>query len=69
MLKLDKNEPLPDEYQDFPYQYTEFNCGLVLRKNNDEVFLQGDDETIFRRECNRAKQKGRSLSAVINDYF
>jgi hypothetical protein len=69
MLKLDKNEPLPDVYRDFLYQYTVLNFGLVLPKNNDEIFLQGENETTFRRECNRAKQKGRSLSAVINDYF
>jgi hypothetical protein len=68
-MKLDKNEPLPNVYRDFPYQYTVFKFGLVLQKNNNEIFLQGDDETIFRRECNRAKQKGRSLSDVIDNYF
>jgi hypothetical protein len=40
-----------------------------LRKNDDEVFLQDEDETVFMRDCNRAKQKGRSISDVISEYF
>jgi len=68
-VSIDKNDPLPETYLDFPYQYSKLKFGTVLRKNNDEVFLQGDDETQFLRDCNRAKQKGRSISDVINDYF
>jgi hypothetical protein len=68
-MMIDKNERLPDTYRDFPYQYTKISLGVALRKNNDEVYLMGDDETIFFRECNRAKQKGRSLSEVIEEYF
>jgi hypothetical protein len=45
------------------------SLGVALRKNNDEVYLMGDDETKFFRDCNRAKQKGRSLSEVIEEYF
>jgi hypothetical protein len=67
---LGKNEPLPAVYRDFPYQYTITKFGIVLRKNNDELFLSfGYDTTVFRRECNRAKQKGRSISNVIDEYF
>jgi hypothetical protein len=69
MLLLEKNESLPLTYRDFPFQYTQTKFGIVLRKNLDEVFLQGDDETQFRRECNRAKQKGCSISEVIDEYF
>jgi hypothetical protein len=69
MLNLEKNEPLPEVYRDFPYQYTKTKFGTVLRKNNHEVFLPGDDETAFMRECNRAKQKGRSIADVIDEYF
>jgi len=68
-ITIDKNDPLPETYRAFPYQYTKLNLGTVLRKNNDEVYLFGDDETQFFRDCNRAKQKGRSISDVINDYF
>jgi hypothetical protein len=64
-----KNEPLPDTYRDFPYQYTRLRLGVVLRKNNDEEYLFGDDETVFFRDCNRAKQHNRSLSDVIEEYF
>jgi len=64
-----KNDPLPETYMDFPYQYSKVKLGTVLRKNNDEVFLQGNEETQFLRDCNRAKQKGRSISDVISDYF
>jgi hypothetical protein len=35
----------------------------------EEKYLHGDDKTQFFRECNRAKQKGRSLSDVIEEYF
>ena len=67
--QVGKNDPLPDTYRNFPYQYTRTNLFMVLRKNNDEVFLQGDDETKFIKDCNRAKQKGRSISEVIEEYF
>ena len=66
---IDKNDPLPDSYRNFPYQYTRTNLVLVLRKNNDELVLLGDDETRFFKDCNRAKQKGRSISEVIEEYF
>ena len=66
---IGKNDRLPDNYRDFPYQYTRTKYGTILRKNNDEVFLQDDDETEFFQDCNRAKQKGRCISDVIDDYF
>jgi len=68
-MQLEKNEPLPQSYRNFPYQYTRLNLGTMLRKNLDEVYLFGDDETIFLRDCNRAKQKNRSISEVIEEYF
>jgi len=68
-MQLGKNEPLPQSYRNFPYQYTRLNLGTMLRKNLDEVYLFGDDETIFFRDCNRAKQKNRSISEVIEEYF
>ena len=68
-MQLGKNEPLPQSYRNFPYQYTRLNLGTMLRKNLDEVYLFGDDETIFLRDCNRAKQKNRSISEVIEEYF
>ena len=68
-MQIGKNDPLPKTYRAFPYQYTRTNLFLVLRKINDEIYLQGDDETIFFRECNRAKQHNRSLSDVIEEYF
>ena len=64
-MLLDKNDTLPVTYRDFPYQYTKIKLGVVLRKNNDEVYLFGDDEAKFFQDCNRAKQKGRSLSAIL----
>jgi hypothetical protein len=69
MKVLDKNVPLPEVYRDIPFQYMQTKFGVVLRKNDDEVFLQGDDETVFMRDCNRAKQKDRSISDVIDRYF
>ncbi len=68
-MQVEKNEPLPQSYRNFPYQYTRLNLGTMLRKNLDEVYLFGDDETIFLRDCNRAKQKKRSISEVIEEYF
>jgi len=68
-LAVAKNDPLPDTYRNFPYQYTRLALGTMIRKNLDEVYLFGDDETIFFRECNRAKQKDRSISDVIEEYF
>jgi len=68
-MQLEKNEPLPHSYRNFPYQYTRLNLCTVLRKNMDEVYIFGDDETKFFQECNRAKQKSRSLSDVIEEYF
>ena len=50
-----KNDQLPDTYRNFPYQYTLLALGTVIKKNNDKVYLFGDDETIFFRECNSAK--------------
>jgi len=64
-----KNDPLPETYRNFPYQYTKVRFGLVLRKNDKEVFLSGDDETRFFRDCNRAKQHNRKISDVIEEYF
>jgi hypothetical protein len=64
-----KNDPMPMEYRDFPFQYTQTKFGIVLRRNDEEVFLQDGDEVIFMRDCNLAKQKGRSISDVINEYF
>jgi hypothetical protein len=69
MKVLDKNAPLPEIYRDIPFQYMQTKFGVVLRKNDDEVFLQGDDEAVFMRDCNRTKQKGRSISDVIDGYF
>jgi len=69
MKVLDKNEPMPMVYRDFPYQYTQTKFGIVLNKNTDEVFLQDNAATIFMRDCNRAKQKNISISEVINGYF
>ena len=66
---INKNDPLPETYWNFPYQYTRCALGTMIRKNNDEVYLFGDDETIFFRECNRAKQKGRSIPDLIEEYF
>ena len=68
-MQLERNEPLPQSYRNFPYQYTRLNLGTVLRKNMDEVYIFGDDETKFFQECNRAKQKNRSISDVIEEYF
>ena len=68
-MTLGRNDPLPMEYRDFPFQYTQTKFGIVLRKNDDKVFLQDEDETVFMRDCNRAKQKGRSISDVISEYF
>ena len=66
---LDKNDPLPQTYQDFPYKYTRTKLFCVLKKNNEEVCLIGDDETQFIRDCNRAKQHNHSISDVIEEYF
>ena len=66
---IGKNDPLPETYRDFPYQYTRTKYGTVLKKNNDEVFLQGDDETQFFRDCNRVKQKGFNISYLISEFF
>jgi hypothetical protein len=66
-MQSDKNERLPLAYYDFPYQYERLKVGVVLQKNDDAIYLQGDDETQFFRECNRAKQKGLSLSDVIDE--
>jgi len=66
---IGKNDPLPETYRNFPYQYTRTSLGTTLRKNIEEVYLFGEEETHFQRECNRAKQKGRSISEVIEEYF
>jgi hypothetical protein len=66
---LGKNDPLPMTYRNFPFQYTQTKFGVALWKNNDEVFLQGDDDVEFMRVINRAKQKGRSISDVVDEYF
>jgi hypothetical protein len=66
---IGKNDPLPDTYRNCPYQYTRTSLGTILRKNNNEEYLFGEEETHFFRECNRAKQKGRSISEVIEEYF
>jgi hypothetical protein len=68
-MRIGKNDPLPDTYRDFPYQYTRTKVGTVLRNNENEVFLQGDEETQFFRDCNRAKQKGHNISYLISEYF
>jgi hypothetical protein len=69
MNPLEKNDPLPEVYRSVLFQYTRTRFGVILRKNISEVFLCGDDETQFFRECNRAKQKGSSISKVIDEYF
>jgi hypothetical protein len=47
---------------------------IYLLDNNEpyfvvEKYLFGSDKTQFIKDCNRAKQKGRSLSDVIGEYF
>ena len=59
-LEVQKNEPLPDTYRNFPYQYLKGSSGTVIRKNLEEIYLYGDDETKFFQDCNRAKQHSRS---------
>ena len=66
---INKNEPLPEVYRDFPYRYTKTKFGTILGKNNDEVFLQGDAETRFFTVCNRLKQKGIDITRYIQEYF
>ena len=66
---IGKNDPMPDSYRNFPYQYTRTKLCTTLRKGIDEVYLFGDEATHFYRECNRAKQKSRSISDVIEEYF
>jgi hypothetical protein len=66
---ISKNDPLPETYRNFPYHYTKTKLCTVLKKNSEEQCLFGEEETHFFRECNRAKQKGRSLSDVIEEYF
>jgi hypothetical protein len=68
-MQIGKNDPLPKTFRDFPYQYTRTKYGTVLRKNNDEIFLQGDDETQFIKDCNRAKQHNRCITGLIMEYF
>jgi hypothetical protein len=68
-MLLGKNESLPLAYYDFPYQFERLKVGVILQKNDDQIYLQGDDETKFFNECNRAKQKGLPLSEVIYQYF
>ena len=68
-MEIGKNDPLPEVYRNFPYQYTKDRLGVILRKNSKEEYLSGDDETIFFRDCNRAKQHNRSISDVIEEYF
>jgi hypothetical protein len=66
---LNKNDPLPERYIKKPYQYTRTKNGTILNLDIEEVFLQGEDETKFFRDCNRAKQHNRSLTDVIDEYF
>ena len=68
-LEAGKNDPLPDTYSNFPYQYKKGSLGTVLQKNHEEVYLYGDDETKFFQDCNRAKQHSRNLTDVIEEYF
>jgi hypothetical protein len=66
---LQKDGPLPEAYKETPYQYIRTHFGTILYRGKSEVYLQGDDQTIFFRHCNRAKQRGIALSAVIDGYF
>jgi hypothetical protein len=66
---LAKNDPLPDVYIQKPFRYTRTKHGTILNIDKEEVFLQGEDETKFFRDCNRAKQHNRSLTDVIDEYF
>ena len=50
MLLITRVEPLPETYRNFPYQYTKLSLGTVIRKNNDEHYLFGDDEKQFFKE-------------------
>jgi hypothetical protein len=91
-MYVGKNDPLPDIYNNPPYQYHKITNLVVLRKHCYELwrlstteqiemldagedyfiearYLHGSDKTQFFRECNRAKQKGRSISDVIEEYF
>jgi hypothetical protein len=68
-MEVGKNDPLPEVYRNFPYQYLKVRLGTMLRKNIEEVYLFGDDETKFYQDCNRAKQHNRRISDVIEEYF
>ena len=58
-----------ERYKGDVFQYELVYGGVVLSKNAAEFFLQGDDRTAFFRDCNRAKQHGRSIADVIDEYF
>jgi len=68
-MEVGKNDPLPKDYHDFQYEYSKSYLGTLLKKGDNQIFIFGDEETKFFQDCNRAKQKNRSLSEVIEEYF
>jgi len=68
-MVIDKNQKIPFIYVDMIYHFTKTQFGTVLGKDDKTIFLQGDDETIFFRQFNRAKQKGRDISDLLAEYF
>ena len=68
-MVLDKNQKTPYIYVDLTYHFTHTNFGTVIGKEGNTIFLQGDDEKIFLRQFNRAKQKGRDISDLLSEYF
>lgn len=58
-----------DLYNDSPYHYRRTEAGITIRKNDQEILLDGDDETQFIVECCFALKYGQSISSIIQGYF
>jgi hypothetical protein len=65
----EKNETLPDSYDDSPFFYKRTHYGVLLMKSITGMSLFHDGADVFFSQCRQALQEGRSISEVIDSYF
>jgi hypothetical protein len=68
-MSIEKNDELPDSYDDSPFMYKRTNYGVLLMKGITGLSLFHDSDELFFSQCRQALQEDKSISEVIDSYF
>jgi hypothetical protein len=68
-MEVEKNEALPDTYDNSPFMYRRTGYGVLLMKCGTGMSLFHDGAENFFSRCRQALREGRSISEIIDGYF